>query len=233
MMIVDPYRFAGSNPASIAYQAAYTPTIAGTTATQTGVSFGAVAAVPTSRLIIVAVQWNATVSGSTISSATIGGVTAVIAVQGASLGTGPYQFPAFIAAIVPSGTSGTVVVNFGGGGSVSAYFNVWRAENVQSATPFGTGSTTSTTTPVTTTCNVQVGGVAITHENTLLAASPFTIAGMTKNYDLASVPGVISGSVTGGSALTPSAITGASFQISDAGGTAGGPFRSMIVASFR
>ena len=219
----------GLPPATVTYQAMYTPTIVGTTATQAGVSFGPVA---NGRLVPIAVQWNATVVGSTITSATIGGFAASVVIQGTALNTSsPYQNLAIIAAFVPTGTSGTVLLNFGGGGSIFVEIFAWQTTNVQNAPPFGTGSAVSATSPTVATCNVQRGGIIIAHANTLVVSAPFTFTGVTKDYESSTPSGL--GTIGGGSAQTALAVTGASFQMSDPGGPAGGPFRSMIVASFR
>lgn len=228
MMLVDPYRFEATGPATIAYDAAYVPTIAGTTATQTGVNFGAVAS---KRLVIVAVHWNATVSGSAISSATIGGIAATVIIAGTSLGAAtPFKSVAIIAAYVPTGTSGTVVVNFGGS-SVVAYFFVYLASNIRSITPFGTGSAVANGSPVSTTCNLQADGAVLSAATVYPVSAPLTFTGVTKNYDTSI--GTSQGQYGGGCAITPAAVTGASFQQSDPGASGGGPTHTLIVASFR
>lgn len=222
---------AGSGqPATIAYQGAYTPTISGLTATQTGVSFGTVGE---DRLIIVAVHWNTgTSSGGGIASATIGGIAATVAIQGFEIGgASPFKDLAILTAYVPTGTTGTIVVTFNNSISVIGQFFVYQATNIRSQSPFGAGMGQSNGSPVNTTCNLQAGGVVVAAVTTWPFSTPMTFTGVTKNYDTSL--GTSQGQYGGGCALTPTAVTGASFQQSDPGGPGGAPTHTMIVAAFR
>lgn len=216
-------------PASFAYQAAYTsPTIAGLTATQTGVAFGAVGA---SRLIVIAVNWVATVNTSVLSSATIGGVSVPTIITGTRLGpnvSSNYQYVAFIAAFVPTGTTGTVVANFTGGGSIGVQFFAYQALNIISATAYATGQNSSTTAPISTTCNLAAGGVVFASCDTT-STTTISWTGVTKSYEVSLASGVSSG----GGATSATTVTGSSFQFNDSGGTSGSPSRSIFVAAFR
>ena len=88
--------------------------------TFTSVNFGTA---NTNRRIYIAVSW---INGSTprpISSATIGGITATLFTSYSTVGSEPGV--QFIAANVPTGTSGSVIINFGGGvRSCSIYVGV-------------------------------------------------------------------------------------------------------------
>lgn len=215
-------------PASYAYQAAYTPTISGLTATQTGVSFGSAGA---SRLVVIEVSWIGTVSSSVLSSATIGGIAVPTIIAGTRIGpntSGNYQYIAFIAAVVPTGTSGTVVTNFTGGGSIAVYYFAYQTLNIISSSAYATGQNTSTGAPVSTTCNVQKDGVVFAACITL-STGTISWTGVTKAYEAT----LASGRSSGGGALTPSLVSGASFQFNDSGGTSGIPSRSLLVVSFR
>ncbi len=228
MMVVDPYRFGGSGPATLTYQAAYVPTMVGLTGTQTGVAFGPVGG---ARAIIIAIHWYATVTTSVLSSATIGGIVVPTITTGTMIGPGTsaYIYTGFIAAFVPSGTSGTVVLNFsGGGGTVDARIFVYQALNIVSLTPHATGQNASTISPVSTTCDLEANGIVLAAGSDFQAA-PATWTGITESYDTS--PGL--GELSGGGALTPSTVTGAAFQFADAGGVTGIPTRSIFVASFR
>jgi hypothetical protein len=218
----------GNAPATITYLATYSPTGTTGTATQTGVGFGSVA---NHNLIIIAVMWSSGTSGETITSATIGGIPASVALAGGQLGSSaPFRDLAFITAYVPSGTSGTVIVNFSGASQADVRFFVYQATNIQNQAPFGTGSAVSLTTPTSTTCNLKANGIVLAAATTN-TVGPFTWTGVNPDYDTS--PGV-GQNYGGGSALTPSSVTGAPFQFSDPGGTSGGgPIRSLIVASFR
>ncbi|TPM37051.1 hypothetical protein [Mesorhizobium sp. B2-3-2] len=228
MMIIDPYRFGGSAPASISYLADYTPTIAGLVATSTGVGFGAVAA---RRLIIVAVHWTSTVSTSVLASATIGGVVVPTIISGSRIGSsaaGNSDYVAFIAAIVPTGTSGAVVATFGGGGSIGAFFFVHRAVNIISDTPFDTASAISASTPIAALCDLQADGVVVAAASCAGTPSPTSFTGATKVYEAAPI-----GTVTGANDNTLAAVSNASIQMLDPGSTSGAPSRTLLVASFR
>jgi hypothetical protein len=215
----------GSAPATISYLGAYTPSI-GTVVTQTGVNFGAAAS---QRLIIVAVHYNAA-SGGLITSATIGGVSVPTIIPGLQLGSSsPFLNVSLIAAYVPTGTSGTISIAFNG--SSLAYLFVYQAQNIQNASPVDSSAVISSTSPTSTTCNLKANGIVLAIATTLVVSSPFTFSGVTEDYETSTPSG--SGTRGGGSALTPSAVTGATIQMSDPGGPAGGPFRTMLVASFR
>jgi len=216
----------GNAPATIAFQGAYIPSGSGTM-TQTGVSFGAVRP---RRLIIVVVMWSAAL-GDVITSATIGGITASIALVGTSLGSSsPVRCLAMLTAYVPTGVTGTVVVNLANTGQGDGRFFVYQATNIQSQVPFGTGAGASGTTPTSATCNLKANGIVLAAANTN-TVGPFTWTGVAQDYDTSPGVGQNNG---GGSALPPSSVTAASFQFSDPGGTSGGgPIRSLIVASFR
>ena len=76
------------------------------TVTFTGVSFGSV--ISPQRYIVISVAWVS--SSNTLSSATIGGVSATINAQDNNIA----GRTAIIIANVPTGTSGTVILNFTG-----------------------------------------------------------------------------------------------------------------------
>lgn len=226
MMIVDPYRFGAQSPAGIAYDAAYTASNVGSVSTATGVNFGSVSS---GRVIIVAVHCNTVNATGIISSATIGGVAASVIVEGVALSSGPPRTLAIIAAYVPTGTSGTIVVNFTSS-SIASFF-VYLASNIQSLTPIGVGAAASASSPVGTTCNVKADGIVVSAAITFPVSAPMNLSGVTKNYETSPSSGF--GNYAGGCALTPSTVTAASFQESDAGGTGGAPIRTLAVASFR
>src|SRR5262245_51584457 len=110
-------------------------TVNRTTYTFTGLSIGAADA---TRRVICAVHWDAnSVGGQTISSATIGGVSATI--HGTAIDETSGSYVQFISALVPTGTTATVSVTFGGG-NAACFVAVWRQINESSSTPFATQS---------------------------------------------------------------------------------------------
>lgn len=97
--------------------------------TFSGVSIGDAAG---DRLVVVAIGWGT--SGTvTVSSATIGGVSASIAAQT----TGTNVGIALIYAVVPSGTTADIVVTMSTSGS-RLYYGVWRVTGQLSTTPYDT-----------------------------------------------------------------------------------------------
>lgn len=103
------------------------------------------------RLIIACVTIRKTAS---ITSATIGGVSATINLQ-ATRSSNDYCH-GIISAIVPTGTSGNIVINIADAG-MSAAISVYAADGLKSVTPTLTRSTTSTSTSI----SVAKGGIAI------------------------------------------------------------------------
>lgn len=115
----------------LAYQAVSLDTVARTTYTFSSISFGTAAA---DRLIVVQVY----VDNGSASSVTIGGVTAT-QIRSATDGSANHYF---FAATVPTGTSGSIVVN-GANTPGSAGIIVWTLYGVN-ATPKSTGVKAST-----------------------------------------------------------------------------------------
>lgn len=97
--------------------------------TWSGVSIGAAAS---DRLVIVSVGW-AGLGTVTLSSATIGGVSATIVAQTTGTNTGI----AIIAAVVPTGTTADIVVTMSAGMS-RFYYAVWRGTGFVSTTAYDT-----------------------------------------------------------------------------------------------
>lgn len=97
--------------------------------TFSGQAFGAA---EDNRYIVVALSW---IIANTISSVTIGGVTATILVEATTTGRGC----ALCIALVPTGTSGDIVLNLSGGSS-GATCAVYKVTGIQSAAAASTAS---------------------------------------------------------------------------------------------
>lgn len=133
----------------------------------------------TDRRIIVAISGrtqDGTSSGNVISSVTIGGVSATIAVQAQNSG----NVQGIAIALVPTGTSGDVVVVFSEtmtNADIATYRTTGIGSNV--ATSIGT----STANPLTANINVVAGGVALALAKSDDGATTATWAGLTERYD--------------------------------------------------
>jgi hypothetical protein len=110
--VINPYSFVSDNITAFEFLQATTDTANATTYTLTGVNFGTADA---NRRIVIGVLSRSGTSGKTVSSATIGGVSAtIIDQQDLNLVGGGYNVHAYLAADVPTGSSGTVVIVFSG-----------------------------------------------------------------------------------------------------------------------
>lgn len=125
-----------------------------TTHTFSGENLGTASA---DRYIIVNVSGRSGVAGRTISSVTIGGVTATESVQAGDANN--KSVAGIYIANVPTGATGDIVVTFSG--SKVCGIGVYHATNLASTTPTDTGSDTSGTSPLSDTLNINAGGFAI------------------------------------------------------------------------
>lgn len=110
------------------------------------------------RLIICGVFWTGDAATRTISSATIGGVTATIVAQTNDPTPANPIGAGIIQAAVPSGASGDVAITFSGG-CLRAGIALWRAVNLKSTTATGLG--TDLNEAINLSVNVSEGGVAV------------------------------------------------------------------------
>lgn len=112
------------------------------------------------RLVIVAVHWDAS-SSRTISSATIGGVAATVAVQKINSGATPTGV-GLIYAAVPTGTTATVAVTMSGG-VVRMGIGLWTLTGHLSNTPTTTNSSenASSGTSLSASVTPSAGGVVV------------------------------------------------------------------------
>jgi hypothetical protein len=148
------------------------PTKSSTTATFSGVDFGAAT---TDRLVVFAIGWER----DQIISATIGGIAATIvehithfAVSGACI----------MSAIVPTGTSGDIVVTFNGSTHSFHAGTVYRLTGVET-TAFDTGEAAAASSPVATTVDVPTDGILIASGFNRTATGTVTWTGATQDTD--------------------------------------------------
>lgn len=135
------------------------------------------------RAIVVGVAGAGTTS-RTVSSVTIGGVTATQIVFAEDLGNSLYAPAGLFIARVPTGTTANVVVTWSGGQSRCGV-GVWAVYNLDSVAATATNS--SLVSPSSLDLTIKPGGAAIGmfsgYDNNTFSAH--TWVGLTKNFDLA------------------------------------------------
>lgn len=192
------------------------------TFTFSGVSFGTATA---DRLVIVGVGMTAT-SLATISSVTIGGVTATSIVEKPHNAGGVYVHSGIFIAAVPTGATGDIVVTWSGT-VLRCGFVAWEAHNLTSATPFDSDS--SSASPATAGLNVKTDGIAVAYEQAYASAAPgFSWTNLTEDGDEA-VEGVGNSHHTAASANTASDETPRTITCTDNGGDT---VRALVMASW-
>lgn len=180
-----------------------------TTYSTAAVNFGAA---DDTRCIIIVSHTFAASNNTTLSSATIGGVSATIAVSNGASG-GNYGTAISIAR-VPTGTSGTVDLTFAAGMS-GVQFAVYRALNIVSTTAidFASGGTGNGLSSMT--LDVEADGLVIGGATRNTGGNTWT--GVAEDYDAADTHlDSAAGQVSGGSVI-PGA-TQANFAVTNNGG---------------
>jgi hypothetical protein len=145
--VINPYSFGGDNITSLSFIESKTSTADATTYTITGVGFGAA---DFNRRVVVGFASRSGNAGHSVSSATIGGITATVLAQHTANVGGGHSLVALIAADVPTGASGTVAVTLSNG-AVRAIIGVYRilANNALVVANSASSSATATSTNVT------------------------------------------------------------------------------------
>jgi hypothetical protein len=145
--VINPYSFSGDNITSLSFIESKTSTADATTYTITGVNFGAA---DSNRRVVIGFASRSGNAGHSVSSATIGGITATVLAQHTANVGGGHSLVALIAADVPTGASGTVAVTLSNG-AVRAIIGVYRilANNALVVANSASSSATATSTNVT------------------------------------------------------------------------------------
>lgn len=166
---------------SLEYRAQYSATNDASTYTFSNADIGAAAS---DRLVIVAVH--AAFSGGTnrtITSATIGGISATIDYAGTNTDARGFTF---LSAIVPTGTTATIVLNFSGN-LLRLGIGVYRLTKYTSRVPRDTASSfrDDNANNISDTINVYGGGVVIgmSFSGDDANGGNVTWSGLTENYD--------------------------------------------------
>lgn len=153
-LIISPFTF-GPPPPTYAFQATTTDPVGRTTYTFASQNIGAASA---TRNVVVAVLIGST-SSRTISSVTIGGVTATVVPNGQAITQSFFYRLAFYVAAVPAGTTASIVVTASGACNFGSLVGVWALYDLSS--------------PVA----VDSDGVTVAGTNTLNVPSVNTSAG--------------------------------------------------------
>jgi len=159
--------------ASVTYAAQTSSTTAGSSFSFSSVAFSSTAS---DRLIVVSVGATAA-NQRTVSRVTIGGVSATGYENANRLRHGSLWVAA-----VPSGTTGTVDVNFSGSVD-NCHIGVWALYGISSAVPRESNQVSGSYTNNSSTLNTAKGGVSIA---AAVSAGAVTITwtGLTENFDL-------------------------------------------------
>lgn len=132
------------------------------------------------RYIIVATASRGLGATRSISSATIGGVSATKVAEVANTGGGNTSTTCLLIAAVPSGTTGDVAITYDSG-MLRCGIGMWAATALTSATPTDTATSTADD-PTESTLDVNAGGFAIAVGYTANQATT-TWTGLTEKYD--------------------------------------------------
>jgi hypothetical protein len=147
---------AGGGTPTLAYIGIVTPTYSSGVATATGAAIGTAAA---DRLVVV-VFFDETATNTSLSSVTIGGVTATVNTQ-SSGGVGVNVFVGIASLNVPAGATATIVATYANSGNIGR-FQVYTVNGLSSFTPTGAGNNWKVNTgPISTTLATTSGGVVI------------------------------------------------------------------------
>lgn len=131
------------------------------------------------RYIIVGIMARAIGGSTTVSSVTVGGISATLVVEHFNSSSNSDYAGLWIAA-VPTGTTGDVVVTFSAG-QLRAHIDLWRAVNISSAT--ATDTDKSTASPPSVALDIPAGGFAIGCGCSGAGGSSCTWTGLTENND--------------------------------------------------
>jgi hypothetical protein len=184
--------------------------------TLSGLDFGAATG---SRYLLAAISFEGLGS---ISSVTIGGVTASLVVAASNSGSAVKA--AMYMANVPTGTSGDVVVNLSGGNANFCYAHLFRISKISSATPHDTDTdiTSAYSKPIT----IPAGGVAVGLFSGSTTATSATWTNLTERNELDFDSRLTS------AACDNFASTQASLTVTVTGSPSPGNTAAFVIASF-
>lgn len=182
VILIDPYRFGAAAAApSVAYVSQNTGAGAASSHTFSSQSIGATG---TNRVIIVAI--NAYVSGGvSLGTVTMDYGSGATTMHQCVVAYGTTTIAAIVSLAVPTGTTGTIVVNWSGGNGQLVAMSVYRAVDLTSATEVTTGNdTTPSTGAVSFTLNNNANSIMVMAATTIDGASWGTYSsGLTEGSD--------------------------------------------------
>jgi len=204
-VLVNPFRFVSSPPV-VTFRSSTSNASAASTYTFTAQAIGPAAA---DRYVYVATSGRiaGTIPSFAVSSLTVGGISAaeLVVVNGTANNTGSSSI---WRALVPTGTTADIVVNYTGGSSVRCGIVVWSGTG--SSTVYATSTAGAGGTPgATLSLNVAANG-AVLATGTSTSSDAHAWSGLTENadYQIGSAQHRVSGaSASSLSAATPRAIS--------------------------
>lgn len=181
VILINPFVFAGAANPSVTWTAGTTFTTSGSSHSGGNYNGMSIGAADSSRKIIAVVGWGSA-SDQTISSMTIGGVSATVVVN-ADTATSSGGL-AIAIADVPTGTTADVAITFSGTVARSGV-SLYRVINLTSSTIHAsTTDTAATSGEVTGSLNVPANGFCIAGAVTVDGTAWTWSAGPTENYDV-------------------------------------------------
>lgn len=214
---------AAAVPVSGAYQDRVEDSTGGTTVTFTGRAVGAAA---TGRIVVVEVLWTQSASAKTISSATIGGVTATVLLNGSTIGSASSGSMGLIYAVVPTGTTADVAITMSASvsGMAIAIHSIYDAA---SPTPVYSNAVQTTASGDTISDTLSYSGTAfcVAMASYAVTAKSTVWTNATEDFDDNSFDGVFSYSAA--SALQAAATITATFN------TSSSTRRMMVLAAWQ
>ena len=178
--VINPYSFASDNITSFEFLQSTTDAANLATYTLTGVNFGAAAA---NRRILVAFATRSGNAGHSLSSATIGGVSATIVAQHSASVGGGVSLVGIIAADVPTGTTGTVAITLSNG-AVRFAMGTYRVQSAAALTvadsAFDDTVAGGNAASISTTVDVEKG-ILIAVASTFSAGQTLSFSGIANN----------------------------------------------------
>lgn len=219
----------GNAPATITYIGL--TTIAGTTdsVSQPGVPIGTPRG---DRYVFISTLWASDVAAA-LASASIGGITAKIHVNnGTGVGSGSVLGAAIISALVPTGTTATVVLNFVAGAAFHhPFLETYNVTGIISDIPIDTISADPLAVqPYADVIDVKKNGIMLLGASAYSAAAGYSMTGVTQDYD--DIQGGSNQSVGGSLAVSADEVNHA-VSISRFGGSGSAFNAAVAAASFR
>jgi len=209
--VINPYSFVSDNISAFEFLQATTDTANATTYTITGVNFGTADA---NRRIVIGIAARAT-STFTVSSATIGGVSATILAQVTQVPVaGAFNIHAYITADVPTGSSGTVAITLSTG-ALRLQIATYRVIS-NSALVLADDENQISNSPNTLSIAAENGIVLVVGTRIVNTTTPLSLSGIANTDSNSQVEGVMN-TIFGSERTTANATQSVTITCSDGG----------------